>query len=178
MIYFTGSPKKMQFFCPKCSLIYECRDIELKKRCQPCRTLCYYQCLECNAQYRRQAGTRKHYFSNKDCSSKAFLCCNDCNYKTLSKHNLKIHMQAYHMAHMNVRPAAKSLAKCSKCSKCSKCGKVFKNSLTLKKHQNYHCGKRQNFSCEFCMTYKTYQLAYVRDHIVKVHMKQARKEAG
>lgn len=165
---FTEPRNKMQYCCPNCGGTHECRDVGLKRKCQTCRTVYNFQCLGCKAQFKSQARTRTHCFANGGCSSKPLLSCNDCNYKAFYKHNLKAHIQ---VTHMNVGPKSR------KSVKCSKCRGVFKNERSLISHQKHYCGRRPDIICEFCTT-MMYRAPYLRPHIVKVHMKQARKEAG
>ncbi|XP_046663225.1 longitudinals lacking protein, isoforms A/B/D/L-like [Homalodisca vitripennis] len=51
---------------------------------------------------------------------------------------------------------------------CQACLKVYKNKLTLTRHQRYECGDKRPFACPLC-TYSAKQKFQVKLHIKKKH---------
>ena len=79
--------------------------------------------------------------------------CEECNYKTFVKDQLKTHMQTHGEKIFRFI--------------CSECGKGFTHRAYLKYHMSRHTGQR-NFKCNFCE--KSFRMKFTMTHHEKIHL--------
>nr|CAH7735829.1 unnamed protein product [Callosobruchus chinensis] len=51
---------------------------------------------------------------------------------------------------------------------CKRCAKLYKNKISLTRHERYECQKLPKFSCEVC-DYKAKHMFTLKDHMRKLH---------
>lgn len=123
----------------------------------------------CGNSFSTQSSLIKH---SKICNSKDFnrspklktFSCNDCNFKTVYKANLSVHIQGQHL------PRDPNLNKCIKCQKTFSTRSYLRKHLKICKFINVnHSSLLKSFSCDYCK-YKTPLKLKLSNHIQTKHL--------
>ena len=147
MTYFLVDRKRdIEVYCDKCTNTSRSSTNDIRETCELCNAYVIYQCRICKKHYTDLSLIYRH-LRNECINIEPPFKCNQCDYKTKRKVDLKRHVQIMHSI-----------------KKCRQCDKIFKDYFALRVHQRSECINEAMLKCNYC-SYKTIFKTPLMKHI-------------